>query len=112
MKSIPMTDGSGWFDEDKAIVFNEDTWHDGRNHISTATGSQWDHEALYYTKSGNWVLNCWSNYQGTAESYGPVSAEDAAAWLIQNSRLDGKQFAKLPESVRLAVNETVDAVEV
>ena len=69
MKRVVITDGSGaWFDKDKAIEFDEDSWHDGRNFISRATGSQWEHQALYFTKSGVWILHNWSQYQGSRES--------------------------------------------
>ncbi|MBZ5574867.1 MAG: hypothetical protein LAO09_23685 [Acidobacteriia bacterium] len=40
-----LTDGSGaWFDRSAAEAFEESTTWDGRNHISDATGSQWNHE--------------------------------------------------------------------
>jgi len=85
MERIALTDGSGkWFDEDKAEVFNEDTDWDGNNHISCATGSQWNHETLYRTKSKRWVLNWWSQWQGSTARYTEIDDEAAAAWLVRN----------------------------
>jgi len=85
MTRIALTDGSGkWFDEDKAEVFNEDTDWDGNNRISCATGSQWNHETLYRTKSKRWVLNWWSQWQGSTETYTEIDDKTAAAWLVRN----------------------------
>jgi hypothetical protein len=51
MSRIALTDGSGrWFSDTTAEYFKEDTYHDGRNWISKATGSQTEHEGLYRTK--------------------------------------------------------------
>jgi hypothetical protein len=76
MRRQALTDGSGWFDLDSAERFDEATIWDGRNRISLATGSQWDHEALYRTANGRWVKHWWSQWQGTVA--------EAAAWLVQN----------------------------
>lgn len=84
MKRTPLTNGSGrWFDEDKAEVITEDTYHDGRNFISKATGSQWEHERLWRTAGGRWILNHWSNWQGSSESYEEVSDLFVAEWLAK-----------------------------
>jgi len=82
---IVLTDGSGrYFDADKAQSWDEGTRWDGRNHISKASGSQWEHEALYRTEGGVYVLHHWSQWQGSNESYEEVTAEEAAAWLSKN----------------------------
>lgn len=82
---IALTDGSGrWFDPDKATKWEEATWWNGSNHISKATGSQWEHEALYCTPGKVWIINHWSAYQNSAETYEEATAEQAAAWLVQN----------------------------
>ena len=74
----------GWFDDEKAEKFIEARNWDGSNMISVATGSQWNHEALYRTAGGRWVLNAWSQYQGTLESYTYVSDRKAETWLLLN----------------------------
>ena len=81
MKRVSLTDGSGqWFDSEKAEIYKENSYHDGRNFISKATGSQFEHEAIYITKSGKFILNHWSNWQGSVETYEIISKDDAAEW--------------------------------
>jgi hypothetical protein len=75
----------GWFDDDKATRYDEDTEFDGSNHISVATGTQWDHQGLYRTAGGRWVLFAFSDYQGTLPTYEFVSEDRAREWLLANS---------------------------
>lgn len=87
MNRIALTDGPGWFDRDKATCYEEGTRFNGSNHISLATGSQWEHEELHHTKSGSWILCSWSDWQGSgAPTYERISEQDAADWLIRNKR--------------------------
>ena len=87
MKRIAMTDGSGqWFDIDSAKDFDEGTTWDGSNHISMATRSQTEHESLYRTASGKWVLNEWSQWQGSIQTWKVVDDDTAAQWLITNGQ--------------------------
>ena len=74
----------GWFDRAKAERFSEATRWNGNNHISIATGSQWDHQALYYTAGGRWVLYFWSQYQGRPERYRFIDGDEAREWLLLN----------------------------
>ena len=112
MNRIALTgdDTGKWFDESKAVKFKEATWWNGNNHISKPTGSQWDHEALYFTASGNWELNDWSQYQGSSESYETIHQDDAIRWLIVNEHAD--HLGELPQEVQDAVRAGVEAVEV
>jgi len=94
MKRQVLTDGTGrWFDLDKATKYEEATSWNGRNRISVATGSQWDHEALYLTESGRWIKHWWSQWQGSADQWLEISPEEAATWLIRNGH-------QLPESLK------------
>lgn len=93
-----------WFDIDKAEKFSEETWWNGNNWISKATGSQWEHEAIYITKGGIFILNHWSNYQGSREYYEVVSKEEAAEWFVKNEYKDDD----LPE----IFNEAVSGLEI
>jgi len=98
---IHLTDDDGqptgrWFNPDAAQKWEEATRWDGSNHISLATGSQWNHEILYRTASGAWVLHWWSQWQGSAPSYRDISAKEAAAWLV---RCDHEPPAALAEYV-------------
>ncbi len=64
MQRTVLTEGSGrWFDASKAQAWEERTEWDGSNHISLATGSQWDHERLYRTAKGEWTVQCWPQLQ-------------------------------------------------
>jgi len=86
MKRQAITDGSGkWFDIDAAEQFDEDTWWDGSNNISRATGSQTEHEILYRTVGKKWILRSWSQWQGTRETWVCITDEEAAKWLIKNN---------------------------
>jgi hypothetical protein len=102
MKRVPLTDGSGsWFDSEKAEMIEEATRHNGNNYISRATGSQWHHEALYRTAGGKWILNAWSDYQGSLESYVAISSVEAAAWLAKQG-LDPDPGLDNPDPVVLS----------
>lgn len=80
--------GGMWFDRDTAIVYAEAQRWNGNNHISCATGSQWDHEELIRTASGVWILRAWSQWQGSVPSYRVVEAEEAYRWLVDNEHED------------------------
>ena len=83
MKRQPIEGGS-WFDLDRAEHYPESTHWNGNNHISDATGSQWNHETLYCTRGGVYVLNYWSQWQGSGESWTRLDATEAAEWLVRN----------------------------
>lgn len=74
----------GWFDLDAAHAYDEDTWWDGSNHISRATGSQWEHERLYRTAQGRWVHHAWSQRQGVGERWSFATDSAAREWLLSN----------------------------
>jgi len=87
MERIALTDNSGkWFDMDKAEEFKEAEDWDGNNNISKATKSQFEHERLYRTVSGKWILNHWSQMQGSIEAYIEISDDEAAKWLVINEK--------------------------
>ena len=75
--------GNGqWFNPETAENFEEDTRWNGRNHISVATGSQWEHEEIYRTRTGRWILHEWSQWQGSGARYREIDEERARKWLI------------------------------
>lgn len=113
MTRTALTDGSNkWFDKDTAVCFQEHSWWNGNNHISRATGSQWNHEYLYYTKSGRWVLNAWSNYQNVPETYEEMAESDAIDWLIRQEKMEDKNLPKLPEQVQERVRAQMANAEI
>ena len=83
MKRQALSNGR-WFNVEAADLYSEDSEWDGSNHISCATGSQWNHEELYRTKSKKWVLHSWSQWQGSTDSWEQVGDDDAARWLVRN----------------------------
>ena len=95
---ITLADGR-WFDRNAAQSWEEATRWDGRNHISCATGSQWEHERLYRTPGGIYVLHAWSQWQGSTESYTEIPAERAARWLSKNAHHDAAGEAGLSGEV-------------
>ena len=100
MKRIALTDGSGcWFDEDRAEEFSESTWWDGKNNVSYATGSDREHEWLYRTQGGKWILRWSSQYQGVSTTVDEIDDKTAAAWLVRSNHEPhaacGEQFAAL-----------------
>ena len=84
MKRINLGNGS-WFNPDSSTIFTESYRWGGQNYISLATESQWDHQDLYRTAKGNWVLREYSDWQGTSERYSVVPDEDAYEWLLKNN---------------------------
>lgn len=114
MTRVAVTDHTGepvgWFDPQKAIVFNESTWHDGSNFISKATGAQLEHEALYFTASHKWVLHQYSQRQGAPESFEILSLQDAAQWFLKNEVKDN-DLAALPGNVATEVREILNQHE-
>jgi len=93
-------DNGSWFDIDKATQFTEETTGDCSNEISVNTGSEWEHEDLYRTEKGAWVLNAYSAWQGSGESWELIDGQTAVDWLIRNDHDipdDLKQLEKTNE---------------
>lgn len=80
--------GGAWFDSAAAESWDEDDWFNGSNRISVATGSQWEHQKLYRTARGRWILHCWSQWQGSRETYEVIPESQAHAWLADNDHAD------------------------
>jgi len=97
-----LTDGTGrFFYPQKAERYDESVYFDGENVISRATGSQWDHETLYRTAGGRWILHSWSQRQGTPETWEEVDEATAVKWLVIN------RYEDVPE-----IEEEVASLEV
>ncbi len=92
-RRVNLSNGT-WFNPDAATKFEEATRWNGNNHVSLATGSQWEHEMLYRTAKGAWVLHCWSQWQGSTPSYEIITETDANVWLIRQGH-----HAAVPDSV-------------
>ena len=108
MSRIALTDGTGrYFDPSKAQKWDEETTWDGRNHVSKATGSQFDHEALYRTVGGVYVLHHWSQWQGRLPRYEEITAAEAAVWLSRNDYIEGDAEQAGPD-----VSQAYSALEI
>lgn len=82
---IALTDGSGqWFSEDKAECFEQDTYWNGNNWVSKATGKQNYHETLYLTKGGKFILKEYNDYSGSVNQYTIIDKDAAAVWFSIN----------------------------
>jgi len=105
MNRISLTNGNGaWFDAEKADLHKENQYHDGRNWISKATKDQFTHEAIYMTKSGKFILNKWSQWQGSVETYEEISKAEAAAWFAKQDFQDNEiPDIFLPEVTKLEI---------
>jgi len=99
MKRTPIGTEGKWFDIDKATKYDEGTTWNGSNHISMATGTQTEHEVLYRTAGGRWILHAWSQWQGSAETYEIISDKQAASWLIRS------EYQDIPELLTNEVKE-------
>ena len=78
--------------------WDEATDWNGNNHISRATGSQWEHQTLYISAKGRYYLEYESQWQGSLPSAEFISNEDAARWLLNNEH-------ELPEDLKSLADE-------
>lgn len=88
MSRVTVTDDEGttvgWYDLDRAEGWSEGTRWDGNNHVSRATGSQYDHEELRRTAGGRWAIHSWSQWQGRGGGERFIEPTEALDWLVQN----------------------------
>lgn len=107
MNRIALTDSSGkWFDMDKATEFKNHYFWDGNNNTSKSAG-KYNHESIYRTASGKWVLEFTSQWQGINDSYTELDDEDAAAWFMKNEYSDNE----LPEELLLLLKKYFNDLE-
>lgn len=75
----------GWFDPDKAREYREATRWDGQNMVSINPGcAPYGHQRVLRTSGGRWVLNSWSQVQGTPDVYEHIADAEAREWLLLN----------------------------
>ena len=80
MARYRMSDGMVVDTEKATAEWEENTRWDGRNHISLATGTQWDHQQLYRSKRGRYYIVHWSQWSTPTAEW--VSNEEACRWLL------------------------------
>lgn len=72
-------------DTDRAAKeWEEGVYFNGSNHISKATGNQFDHETLYKSSKGRYYIVRSSQWQGTRDRAIESTPEAAAKWLLLN----------------------------
>jgi hypothetical protein len=92
------------FDTEKAQKhWSEASDWNGSNHVSRATGSQWNHEELFLSAKGRYYVVRSSNVQGSQDEMEILSSREAAAWLILNDYGDD-----LPEDLAGLASEVVE----
>jgi hypothetical protein len=79
--------------ENATRTWDELMTFDGKNLISRATGSQWEHQRLHRSRRGRYWVECWSQWQGTMAHAEWLSPEAAARWLLS-------QDHEIPEELR------------
>lgn len=84
MARYRMSDGTVIDTDNATKHWKEDSWHDGNNRISRATGTQWDHERLHRSRRGRYYVERWSQWQGSHPSAEWVSEQEATRWLLLN----------------------------
>lgn len=84
MARFRMEDGTVIDTANASAKWDEATRWDGRNHISKATGSQWDHQTLYRSRKGRYYIVHSSQWQGSTDHAEWVSEHEAARWLMTN----------------------------
>ena len=99
MAKYSMSDGTVVDTHNASKSYDEDTYHDGRNMISRATGTQWNHETLYRSRKGRYYVQRTSQWQGSHDSAEWVSNEEAARWLLANDHEIPAELAQVAESV-------------
>lgn len=101
MDVFRMDDGTVVDTANATEKWKEDTFWDGKNYISKATGSQWNHQTLHKSRKGRYYVLCTSQWQGSRDHVEWVSREEAARWLLTNGH-------ELPEDLAGLENEIME----
>jgi hypothetical protein len=99
MARFEMDDGTIVDTQNAKKSWEEETDWNGNNHISRATGSQWDHEKLYKSAKGRYYIVESSQWQGSTDSANFVSDQEAATWLLKMEKELPKDLEKYEEEV-------------
>ena len=99
MTTYRMTDGTVVKTQNATQSWEEGKRWDGRNMISVATGTQWEHQMLYRSRKGRYYIEHWSQWQGSTPSAEWVSNEEAARWLLANSEELPDELKSLEETI-------------
>ena len=86
MATYRMGDGTVVKTENAARQWAERTDWNGRNHISRASGTEWDHQTLYRSRKGRYYIEHTSQWEGKLPRAEWVSDHEAARWLLLMER--------------------------
>jgi hypothetical protein len=84
MSRYRMDDGTVVDTDNAKQSWDEGKRWNGSNHISLATGSQWNHETLHRSRKGRYYVERWSQWQGSTPGAEWIGHRTAAAWLLAN----------------------------
>ena len=90
MTRITLTDNSGrWFDLEAAYRFDEATvLADDGTPISRATGNSWEHETLFLTTHGTYIIHFQNDRNRSLDSFSEYDPKKAVQWLLANGYPD------------------------
>lgn len=108
MTRYNMSDGTIVDTSKSSKQWKEETEWDGNNHISCATGCQWDHETLYRSRRGRYYVVHDSQYQCRREYAEWLSNEEAVRWLSANGYFDDDSTEEIPEELTKLVDELTE----
>lgn len=94
-----LDDGTVVKTENATQTWKEATRHDGRNFISIATGSQWNHETLHRSRKGRYWIEHTCQMQGSKDYAGWIDNHAAAQWLLANGHELPEDLAALEAEV-------------
>ena len=101
MARYEMSDGMIVDTGNASAKWAECRYHDGKNLVSLATGSQWDHETLYRSRRGRYYIEHYSQWEGSVPDAEWISNEEAARWLL-------KMGHDLPEDLKGMADKLLD----
>lgn len=99
MARYRMEDGTVLDTENATDHWDEATRWNGNNHISVATGSQWNHQTLYRSRKGRYYVVHASQWQGSTPHAEWVSEHEAVRWLLANENDVPDDLAHLIDAV-------------
>jgi len=99
MSKYRMDDGSIIDTERASGNWCEDSFWNGSNHISRATGGQWDHQRLYRSRKGRYYIEHTNNWEGSRNHVEWASREEAARWLLSQSHDLPEDLAELEAQI-------------
>jgi hypothetical protein len=99
MSTYRMDDGIIVKTENASQSWREATRWDGKNNISVATDSQWNHQILYRSRKGRYYIKHSSQCSGSLAYAEWLPPEEAARWLLANGHELPEDLAPLETEV-------------